>query len=121
MKYLVQATHGPGFASPEEAAHLLKNLVLPSFDILLGWEKENRAVGGLPVGGRAFTLIIEADSNESLDAMLQELPLWGMLQWEVTPLAGMAERAADARAFIKSTGVQAPPPDAKSEAPGPPQ
>ena len=102
MKFLVQATHGPGFMSPGEAAQMLKNLVLPTFDIILGWEKDNRSIGGLPAGARAFALVIEADSNQALDAMLRSLPLWGLLQWEVTPLVSFADRAALERAQLQS-------------------
>ncbi len=56
--------------------------------------------GGLPVGERALVFIVEASSNEELDAMLQKIPLWGMLTWEVTPLQGFKTRADQERAAL---------------------
>ena len=51
MKYLVFAWGGPGFASPREAEQVLKEVILPSFDMLLKLEAEKKILaGGLPVG-----------------------------------------------------------------------
>ncbi|MEK7203920.1 MAG: hypothetical protein AAB254_00280 [candidate division NC10 bacterium] len=64
MRYLVHASEGPGFASSEKK--------------ILG--------GGLPIGDRAFVFVAEASSNEELDRMLREIPMWGSLKWHVTAL-----------------------------------
>ncbi len=102
MKYLVTATGGPGFSSPEEAIEVLKSIILPSFDALIKFEKEGRIIaGGLPVGDRAFVLIVEADSNDDLDRMLRGIPMWGSLDWEVTPLQSIEVRAAMEREAVK--------------------
>jgi len=86
MKYLVIGSGGPGFANPEEAVSVLQEIILPSFDKLIGLEKKKKILaGGLPVGDRAFVFIAEASSNEELDQLLRELPMWGALDWEVTP------------------------------------
>ena len=100
MKYLVNATEGPGFATPEEAVEVLEELVLPTFDALMELEKKGRIVGGLPVGERSFVFIAEAASNDELDAMLRALPLWGILDWEVTPLQTVARRAEIEREVV---------------------
>jgi hypothetical protein len=101
MKFLVQATHGPSFASPEEAAHVLKTFVLPTFDKILEWESAGILKGGLPVGERALAFIIDADSCDSLDAMLRGLPLWTLLEWTVTPLTGFTARGAYEKQVVK--------------------
>ena len=94
MKYLVVGSGGPGFASQEEAVEVLEEIILPSFDQLMKLEKKKRILaGGLPVGDRAFVFIAEAASNEELDQMLRELPMWGSLDWEVTPLQTFSGRA----------------------------
>lgn len=93
MKYLVTGTNGPGFASLEEAATVLKNMVIPSFQILIQYEKEGVILGGgLPVGERAFAFIMEAGSNEELDRLLRKIPMWGGLDWEVTALQSFQGR-----------------------------
>jgi len=102
MKYLVIGTGGPGFASPGEAVRVLEETVLPSFDKLIALEKKKKILaGGLPVGERAFVFIAEAASNEELDQMLRELPMWGSLDWEVTALQTFAGRAAQERNIVK--------------------
>jgi len=94
MKYLVVGSGGPGFASPEEAIEVLENVVLPSFNEIIQLEKKKKIVaGGLPVGDRAFVFIAEAASNDELDTMLRGLPMWGSLDWEVTPLQTFTLRA----------------------------
>jgi hypothetical protein len=102
MKYLVIGSGGPGFASPGEAVSILEEIILPSFDKLIWLEKKKRILaGGLPVGDRAFVFIAEAASNEELDKMLRELPMWGALDWEVTPLQTFTGRADQEREIIR--------------------
>ena len=102
MRYLVFGSGGPGFESPQEAVAILKEMVLPSFDQLIQMEKQKKILaGGLPVGDRSFVFIVEAASNEEVDAMLRKLPMWGVLDWEVTALQTFAGRAAQERSIVK--------------------
>ncbi len=102
MKYLVFGSGGPGFESPQEAVAILKEMVLPSLDQLIQMEKQKKILaGGLPVGDRSFVFIVEAASNEEVDAMLRKLPMWGVLDWEVTALQTFAGRAAQERSIVK--------------------
>lgn len=101
MKYLVVGSEGPGFASPEEAVEVLEKGILPTFDALLKLEGEKKITGGLPVGDRGFVFIAEASSNEELDEVLRNIPAWGALKWQVTPLQSFAGRAAKERQVLK--------------------
>ena len=95
MKYLVKGTGGPGFSSPEEARTVLNTVVMPSFKMLAQFETEGVILGGgLPVGDRAFVFVMEAGGNEELDQLLRRLPMWGALDWEVTPLQSFQGRMA---------------------------
>jgi muconolactone delta-isomerase len=101
MKYLVSGSDGPGFATPEEALQLLEKVVVPSLDAMNKLQAEKRILaGGLKVGERAFVFVAEAESNEKLDRMLREIPFWGMVRWEVTPLEGFDTRAAEERVMM---------------------
>ena len=101
MRYLVRAAEGPSFTSVEEMTPILENIVLPGLDAVADLEaKKTILAGGLPVGERALVFIIEAPSNEDLDVMLQKIPLWGLLAWEVTPLQSFKARADHERAFV---------------------
>jgi hypothetical protein len=102
MKYLVIGSGGPGFASPEEEVAVLENGILPTFDALIKLEKNQKIIaGGLPVADRSFVFILEAASNEDADQLLREIPAWGVLQWEVTPLQSFAKRAAQERGIVE--------------------
>jgi hypothetical protein len=102
MKYLVVATGGPGFTSPEEAVEVLQDVILPSFKELMSLEKRKRIIaGGLPVGERALVFIAEAKSNDELDQMLRKLPLWGEFDWEVTALQTFSGRARQERQAVR--------------------
>jgi len=95
---------GPGFGSKEQAVDLLENIVLPGFDHLMKLEKQKKIIaGGLPVGERAFVFIAEAKSNDELDKMLRDIPMWGVLDWEVTPLQSFSARAEIERKAVKGT------------------
>ena len=102
MKYLVLASGGPGFASPEEALEILQDTILPSFKELISLEKRKKIIaGGLPVGERAIVFIAEARSNDELDQMLRKLPLWGEFDWEVTALQTFNGRAKQERQAVQ--------------------
>ena len=102
MQYLVHATGGPGFASPEETLAILEQGILPTFEALLDLERKGSIVaGGLPAGDRAFVFIAEADDNDAVDRLVRDLPAWGVLDWAITPLQTFAGRAAIERAVVE--------------------
>ena len=102
MKYLVSASEGPGFSSPEEMLQLLEDIVLPTFETLLRLEADHKILaGGVPVGDRGFMFIVEAASHEEVDRMLRSLPMWGLLKWDVIALQSFAGRAAHERELVQ--------------------
>jgi hypothetical protein len=102
MKYLVSASEGPGFSSPDEMLQLLEDIVLPSFENLMRLEAEHKILaGGVPVGDRGFTFIVEAASHEEVDRMLRSLPMWGVLKWEVIALQTFEARVAHERELVQ--------------------
>ena len=99
--YLVVASEGPGFTSPEEAIQILEKGILPTFDALMKLQEEKKIIaGGLPIGDRAFVFIVEASSNDEVDKLLRSLPAWGALKWKVTALESFAGRAAQEREIL---------------------
>ncbi len=101
MMYLVSGSSGPGFDSPEEARELLSNVVHPSFDQLMALEAEGKVLGGgLPVGDRAVVFILEASSNEEVDGIIQGMPIWSLLEWQVIPLQSFAGRKAQEQEML---------------------
>ena len=101
MRYLVSGSSGPGFSSPEEAKHLLENVVHPSFDRLQALEAEGKVLGGgLPVGDRTVVFIVEAESHQEADSIVQGLSIWPLLEWEVLPLVTFGDRKAQEQALL---------------------
>lgn len=102
MRYFVTGTEGSGFKSPQEAVEILEKTILPSFEALEKLENEKKILaGGLPVGDRTFVFIVEASTNDEVDQMLRNLPMWGLLTWEVTPLQTFKGRASLERKTIE--------------------
>jgi hypothetical protein len=98
MRYLVTASEGPGFSTPEETVQVLEKGILPTFDALHKLEADQKIIaGGLPVGERKFVFILEASSNEEADQIVREIPAWGVLKWQVTPLQSFEGRAEKER------------------------
>jgi len=101
MQYLVIGSNGPGFGGPDEELEILEHGIMPTFAAIETLQSDGRIVGGgLPVGERTFVLIVEAASHEELDNLLRDLPAWGALEWEVTPLQSFSGRAAKEKSVI---------------------
>lgn len=101
MRYLVIASEGPGFATPEETVQVLEKAIVPTFDALLKLEADKQIIaGGLPVGERKLVFILEAPSNEKADEILRDIPVWGVLKWQVTPLQSFEGRADKERSVL---------------------
>jgi len=95
-KYLVIGEFiDPGaMMSPSQGIPMMDNAVLPSLDMLAKWEADKKITGGIYVGERKGVFVVEAESNEEVDKMIQSLPFWGLLKWTVSPLHTFAGRAA---------------------------
>ena len=93
MKFLVTGSNGPGFASQDEGVALLEEVVHPSFERLLQLEADGKViVSGLPVGERTIVFVLEVDSNDEADKIVQSLPIWPGMDWEVVALQDTSAR-----------------------------
>jgi muconolactone D-isomerase len=69
--------------------------VAATWEVIKQLEQNGKVVaGGAFIGQRAGCVIVDVDSNEELSDMLNRLPLFAHLEWEVTPLIS-AERALE--------------------------
>ena len=102
MRYLVTAENievGP-LLPPEQLIGVIRGAVLPSLEAFVRMESEGKILGGgHPVGERSVAFIVEADSNEELDGLLQDLPGWGVVKTKVTPLQRFENRLEHIRQF----------------------
>ena len=99
--YLVTATNGPGFTSLEDAPPLLQKAVHPTFERIAKLQAEGKILAaGLPVGARELVLVLDVASHEEADKLLQSLPMWGTIDWQVVLMQSCSERHAQERAIL---------------------
>lgn len=91
--------------SPDQALAVVERMVVPSFQMLA---QQNNVTGGIFAGERAGAFLIEADSPEALDSMMNHLPFFGVVKWDVktlVPFGTIAQQVpqyiADARAMMQ--------------------
>ncbi len=102
-RYLVTGEYvDPGpMLPPQQLVQLIEQMVLPSFEALAKLEEQKKILGGgIISGARAGAFIVDVASNSELNRMLQELPFWGIVKWNATPLQGFRERAADEKSAV---------------------
>lgn len=66
MQYLVEAENIDGLVQIQDVPDYVKNLVLPSYELLIKFEDEDKIKGGLVAGQRTRVFVIDVDSNEDL-------------------------------------------------------
>ncbi len=91
---------------PEQVRSLLESAVLPSLEMLKGWEQEGKIQGGILAGERETTFILHAGSAEEVGELLPSLPFWGMMKWDVRPLQSFASTVTREQALMTRIGSQ---------------
>ena len=98
MQYLVTMEFvepGPLFA-PQQLGQMVAETILPSFDLLANLQSNGKIVaGGVLVGTRTASFVIEAANHDELDQTLEGIPWWGVMKTTVVPLQSFAQRAAN--------------------------
>jgi len=88
MLFLITAENiDPGYLlPPEQSFQIIEQAVVPSFQTLAGWVSEGKAKGGVFPGERGGAMVVEASSLEDLDSMMNQLPFFGLVKWQVKAL-----------------------------------
>jgi len=71
---------------PEQTIQTIEQAVVPSFQILAQYAAQGKLKGGTYPGERAGAFVIEADSFEELDNIMNHLPFFGLVKWQVKPV-----------------------------------
>jgi muconolactone delta-isomerase len=102
--YLVKGEYidpGPMFP-PDKMFDLITNVIIPSHEAMVKLQKEKKIIGGgIVAGARAGYMLFEAESNEEVTRVLQSMPFWGLLKWEVIPLESFEHRLKQDKMFIE--------------------
>jgi muconolactone delta-isomerase len=71
---------------------VVREAILPSLEALTNLKARGKVVtGGYPEGERFLVMVVEADSEEELQEVLDELPLSDVAKVKATPLRGFGE------------------------------
>ena len=94
MRYLVtfeSVEPGP-LLPPQQVVGLIRSVVLPTQEVLARLESEGKVRGGVTAGARAGAFILDADSHDEANQIVQSLPAWGIVKMELTPLVSFETR-----------------------------
>ncbi len=89
MQYLVQmklATYGRP-TTPQEGATFIRDYIFPSLEMCKKMQEEKKILAGGPMSGTiGIAMIVEAESAQELDELIENLPIWPRMETTVTPL-----------------------------------
>ena len=109
MKYLVVSEAVESAIPHGDMKAMVKTLemVVASHERILELRKEGKVIGGGSMTARkGEVLIIEADSNEELNAIMRSIPYWIFHHVEVTPLSNTEVQYETDRDLLKTLKAQ---------------
>lgn len=88
MLFLVMGENiDPGYLlPPEQNFQIVEQAVIPSFQALAQLAEQGKLKGGVYPGERGGAFVVEAASPEELDSILNHLPFFGLIKWNVKAL-----------------------------------
>jgi muconolactone delta-isomerase len=97
----------PGYLlPPDQTMQAVEQAVLPSFQQIAEWEQQGKVKGGLYPGERAGAFVVDVESYEELDSMMNHLPFFGIVKWQVKPLMTFASVAQQVPGYIRDIRQQ---------------
>ncbi len=96
MTYLVQlklANSGRP-AAPQDGIAFIEQYILPTLAMCKKLEAEKKILAGGPVAGSvALALMVNAESTQEVDRLVEGLPVWPRMETTITPLISFDDRA----------------------------
>ena len=97
MQYLVQmklaAYSRP--KTPQEGAAFMEGYIFPSLEMCKRLEAERKILAGGPMSGTiGIALIVQAETAQELDELIESLPVWPQMETTVSPLTTFDGRIA---------------------------
>jgi muconolactone delta-isomerase len=76
----------------DRLAWLVRDAILPSVESLIDLRSRGKIVtGGYAMGHRSIVFVMQAESEEELYEILENLPLWNHVEAKATPLQRFEE------------------------------
>jgi hypothetical protein len=103
MLFLVTGENiDPGYLlPPDQTVAAISQAVVPSFQMLADLEQQGKVKGGIFPGERAGAFVIDVASPEELDGLMNHLPFFGLVRWQVKPLLPFGTAAQQAAGYVE--------------------
>lgn len=114
MMFLVLGEYiDPGaLIPPDQALNVVEQAVVPGFQMFAQLAEQGKLKGGVYPGERAGGFIIDVDSYEELDSIMNHTPFFGLVKWTVKPLMSyqsiarqLPEYLRDVRQMMQQAGA----------------
>ena len=96
MQYLVDmklAAYGRPTGGPQDGISFIEQFILPSLELCQKLEVEKKILAGGPANGAIrLVMIVNAESAQELDELIESLPIWPQMETTVTPLTNFNGR-----------------------------
>ena len=86
----------------EENRKILWEKIIPGLEILKSWEADGKLDGGFFHGQRSAVIIVEAESLEKLDSMMDTLHLNGAFDADIIELQPISDALAKDEETLKT-------------------
>ena len=104
MRYLIEMKLSGAARpkDPQDGILLIERYILPSLEICRKWQTEGKLLAGGPVGASIqLAIVLEVESVQELDALVESLPLWPLTETSVTPLTTFEGRIQAVQSKLK--------------------
>ena len=103
MQYLVEMIQGNYINTPSEGIALIELYVMPTLTIAKKLQEEKKILsGGALAGEIGFAFIIEANTAEEIDTIIESFPIWPRMKTKVTPLISFEGREQTIQKRLKA-------------------
>ena len=104
MRYLIEMKLSSSMRSkvPQDGIFLIERYILPSLELCRKWQADGRLLAGGPVSGSIqLAMVLEVESLQELDELIEGLPLWPLMETSVIPLTSFEGRIAAVQSKLK--------------------
>ena len=104
MRYLIQMKLSGSVRpkDPQDGILLIERYILPSLEICRKWQAEGKLLAGGPVSASIqLAFVLEVESVQELDDLVESLPLWPLMETSVIPLTTFEGRIQAVQSKLK--------------------
>ena len=104
MRYLIEMKLSSSMRSrvPQDGIFLIEQYILPSLELCRRWQADGKLLAGGPVSGSIqLAIVLEVESVQELDELIEGLPLWPLMETSVIPLTSFEGRIAAVQCKLK--------------------